>query len=60
MAEETKESKKKEAKDNFELTEVATQTEIVVRDNLNDKVLNMQQVLALILNKLDRLERALL
>ena len=51
---------KKENKDAFETAEIATQTAMVVRNKVNGDVLDQPQILTLILNKLEKLERGLL
>lgn len=58
---ETKKVKEKEVKqDTYQLSEVATQTAVVVKNTLTGDILTESQALALILNKLDKLERGLL
>lgn len=54
---EGKETKKKTSQDSFDLGEVATQTEIVIRNTVTGEVYSLQAAIALLLNKVDRLER---
>lgn len=52
-----KEEIKAEKKDRFEAVEVTTQTSTVIRDNKTNEFLKDQDLLLLILNKLDRIEK---
>lgn len=53
---EEKESKKE--KERFEAVEIPTQHVPAIRDNLNDTLLQDAEILTEILNKIDRIERA--
>lgn len=48
-----------ETKEAFSLVEVPTQTGVFVRDNKANKVLDTNATMVLILNKLDKIERAI-
>lgn len=54
----TEEKKKEKSKDRFEIVEVPTQTTELVRDLKEDKVLGDKEVITEILNKLDKIEKA--
>ena len=56
MEEEIK--KTKEVKTMFELAEVATQTTVVIKNNVTGEVMNEAQALALILNELYLIKKA--
>ncbi len=45
--------------DRYELTEVVTQTGIAVKDNDTEKIFTQDDLLVEILNKIDKLERAM-
>lgn len=52
-------SKKSEKlKERYELTEVVTQTSVAVKDNNSEKVLGQEELLVEILNKIDKIEKA--
>ena len=55
MAKEEEKVDKKQER--YELVEVPTQTAIAVRDNETEKVLQMEQVWAEIINKLDKIDK---
>jgi len=64
MVEEKKEVPKeveenKKEKIRYELTEVVTQTGIAVKDNDTEKIFTQDDLLVEILNKIDKLERAI-
>ena len=50
---------KKIEKEKYELVEVPVQTTVVIKDNKNNTLLDDKQVLKLILDKLDFIERRL-
>jgi len=45
-------------KERYELTEVVTQTSVAVKDNKSEKVLGQEELLVEILNKVDKIEKA--
>lgn len=61
MVEKEIEGKKLEKRiDTFDIGEVATQTEIIIKNNSTGEIMNVSQALVLILNKIEKLERGLL
>lgn len=59
MAEDKEEKPVKEAKkERFEVVSVTTETAPFIRDNKDDVILEDKSVLALILNRLDKIEKA--
>lgn len=57
--EEVKEVKKpKESKERYELTEIVTETGIAVKDNNTEKIFTQDALLVEILNKLNKVEKA--
>ena len=53
-----KEETKKEKSERYSLEEVPTQTAIVIRDNKNDLMYSENGILLEILNKLEKIEKA--
>jgi len=54
-----KEKESKESKDRYALVEVTTETGLAIKDNKTDKVFTTDGLLLEILNKVDKIERAL-
>jgi len=54
-----KEKESKESKDRYALVEVTTETDLAIKDNKTDKVFTTDGLLLEILNKVDKIERAL-
>lgn len=54
------ETKEKESKAIWELAEIPTQTAIVIKNNSTGDIMNEIQALLMILNKLEKLEKALI
>ncbi len=56
----SKESEKPEGeKERYELAEIVTQTGIAVKDNNTEKVFTQEDLFVEVLNKLDKVERAI-
>ena len=58
MAEDKKETEEKKSTDTYELVEVPTQTDIVVRETGTENLIGDKEVLLMILNKLAKIEKA--
>lgn len=56
--EEVKEVKEVKKPERYELTEIVTQTGIAVKDNDTEKVFTQEELLVEILNKLNKVEKA--
>lgn len=54
----SKEEVKPKVKDRYEITEIITETGIAVKDNKTNKIFTQDGLLTEILNKLDKIERA--
>lgn len=59
VSKEVKEPEKPEVKERYELAEVVTQTGIAVKDNNTEKVFTQEELFVEVLNKLDKVERAI-
>lgn len=63
MAEEktevSKEEVKKESKERYEVAQVVTETGLAIKDNNTEKVFTQEDLFAEVLNKLDKIERAI-
>jgi len=51
------EETKEEHKERYELAEVPTQTAVVIKDNQTEKVYQIEQAMAEVLNKLDKIDK---
>ncbi len=58
VSKEVKPEVKAKAKDRYEITEIITEKGQAIKDNETDKIFNQDGLLAEILNKLDKIERA--
>ncbi len=59
VSKEVEEVKKPEVKDRYELTEIVTETGQAIKDNNTDKIFSQDGLLVEVLNKLDKIERAI-
>ncbi len=59
VSKEVEEVKKPEVKDRYELTEIVTETGQAIKDNNTEKIFTQDGLLVEILNKLDKIERAI-
>lgn len=57
VSKEVKEPEK--AKERYEITEIVTETGVAIKDNNTEKIFTQDGILVEILNKLDKIERAI-